>query len=122
MEKKDIKNYWLAYLHRDFSIEYKKYLLSYEIQRKQASSLHDDNLYMNINYSYSLHMFFLSTPQAWHLVGTWSEQLPNESNLIGMNQLELMMTLHFIFVPILSIIALYYFLKISKEEVKKVKG
>ena len=67
-------------------------------------------------------MFFLSTPQAWHLVGTWAEQVPNESNLIGMNQLELMMTLHFIFVPILSIVALYYFLKISKEEAKKARG
>ena len=45
-------------------------------------------------------MFFLSIPQAWHLVGTWSEQLPNESNLIGMGQTELMMTLHSIFVPL----------------------
>jgi len=35
-------------------------------------------------------MFFLSIPQAWHLVGTWSEQLPSESNLIGMGQTELM--------------------------------
>ena len=42
-------------------------------------------------------MFFLSIPQAWHLVGTWSEQLPSESNLIGMGQTELMMTLHSIF-------------------------
>ena len=57
-----------------------------------------------------------------HLVGTWAEQVPNESSLIGMNQLELMMTLHFIFVPILSIVALYYFLKISKEEAKKARG
>ena len=45
-------------------------------------------------------MFFLSIPQAWHLVGTWSEQLPSESNLIGMGQTELMMTLHSIFVPV----------------------
>tara|TARA_B100000945_G_scaffold148032_1_gene118551 strand:- start:368 stop:571 length:204 start_codon:yes stop_codon:yes gene_type:complete len=67
-------------------------------------------------------MFLLSIPQAWHLAGTWSEQLPNDSNLIGMNQLELMMTLHFIFVPILLIVALYYFLKISKEEAKKVQS
>ena len=33
----------------------------------------------------------------------------------------IMMTLHFIFVPILSIVALYYFLKLSKEEAKKVR-
>ena len=67
-------------------------------------------------------MFFLSIPQAWHLVGTWAEQVPNDSNLIGMNEIELMMTLHFIFVPILLVVALYYFLKISKEEAKKVRG
>ncbi len=82
----------------------------------------NDMFYIDIIFSYSSYMFFLSTPQAWHLVGTWSEQLPNDSNLIGMNQLELMMTLHFIFVPILSIVALYYFLKISKEEAKKIRG
>ena len=52
-------------------------------------------------------MFFLSIPQAWHLVGTWSEQLPNESNLIGMGQTELMMTLHSIFVPLLLVISYY---------------
>jgi len=39
-----------------------------------------------------------------------------------MSQLELMMTLHFIFVPVLSIVALYFFLKISREEAKKVRG
>ena len=77
---------------------------------------------MNINFTYSSHMIFLSIPQAWHLAGTWSEQLPNDSNLIGMSQLELMMTLHFIFVPVLSIVALYFFLKISREEAKKVRG
>ena len=54
-------------------------------------------------------MFFLSIPQAWHLVGTWSEQLPNESNLIGMGQAELMMTLHSIFVPLLLVISYYLF-------------
>ena len=67
-------------------------------------------------------MFFLSIPQAWHLVGTWSEQLPSESNLIGMSQLELMMTLHSIFVPLLFGIGFYYFIKLSREESKKVKG
>tara|TARA_Y100000589_G_scaffold211798_1_gene199682 strand:+ start:98 stop:301 length:204 start_codon:yes stop_codon:yes gene_type:complete len=67
-------------------------------------------------------MLFLSVPQAWHLAGTWSEQMPKESNLIGMGQLELMMTLHSIFVPILFVIGLYYFLKLSKEERRKVKG
>ena len=77
-------------------------------------------MFICINSSYSSYMFFLSIPQAWHLVGTWSEQLPNNSNLIGMSQLELMMTLHFIFLPIFSIITLYYFLKIFKQETKKV--
>ena len=67
-------------------------------------------------------MSFLSIPQAWHLVGTWSEQLPSESNLIGMGQTELMMTLHSIFVPLLIVISYYLFNSISKKESKKIKG
>ena len=67
-------------------------------------------------------MFFLSIPQAWHLAGTWSEQLPNESNLIGMSQTELMMTLHSIFVPLLIVISYYLFIQLSKKESKKLKG
>ena len=67
-------------------------------------------------------MFFLSIPQAWHLAGTWSEQLPSDSNLIGMSQTELMMTLHSIFVPLLLVISYYLFLQLAKKESKKVKG
>ena len=67
-------------------------------------------------------MFFLSIPYAWHLVGTWSEQLPNESNLIGMSQTELMMTLHSIFVPLLIVIVYYSFNRLIKSEEKKIGG
>ena len=67
-------------------------------------------------------MFFLSIPQAWHLVGTWSEQVPSESNLIGMGETELMMTLHSIFVPIILVIGAYFYFKLTKEERKKAKG
>tara|TARA_B100000945_G_C20240804_1_gene529857 strand:- start:621 stop:824 length:204 start_codon:yes stop_codon:yes gene_type:complete len=67
-------------------------------------------------------MFFLSIPQAWHLAGTWSEQLPSESNLIGMSQTELMMTLHSIFVPLLLVISYYLFNRLTKNLSKKVKG
>ena len=67
-------------------------------------------------------MFYLSIPQAWHLVGTWSEQLPNNSNLIGMGQVELMMTLHSIFVPLLIVIGYYLMFKNSKAETKKIKN
>ena len=67
-------------------------------------------------------MFFLSIPQAWHLAGTWSEQLPSETSLIGMSQTELMMTLHSIFVPLLLVISYFLFLKLSKGNSKKVKG
>ena len=67
-------------------------------------------------------MFFLSIPQAWHLAGTWSEQLPSESSLIGMSQTELMMTLHSIFVPLLLVIAYFIILTLSKSDSKKVKG
>ena len=67
-------------------------------------------------------MFFLSVPQAWHLAGTWSEQLPSSSSLIGMSQTELMMTLHSIFVPLLLVISYFLFLRLSKSDSKKVKG
>ena len=67
-------------------------------------------------------MFFLSIPQAWHLAGTWSEQLPSESSLIGMSQTELMMTLHSIFVPLLLVISYFLFLRLSKSKTNKVKG
>ena len=67
-------------------------------------------------------MFFLSIPQAWHLAGTWSEQLPSDSNLIGMNQTELMMTLHSIFVPLLLVISYYLFIRLAKNVSKKAKG
>ena len=67
-------------------------------------------------------MFFLSIPQAWHLVGTWSEQLPSDSSLIGMSNTELMMTLHSIFIPLLLVISYYLFLRLIKNESKKVKG
>ena len=67
-------------------------------------------------------MFFLSIPQAWHLAGTWSEQLPSESSLIGMSQTELMMTLHSIFVPLLLVISYFLFFRLSKSNSKKIKG
>ncbi len=67
-------------------------------------------------------MFFLSIPQAWHLAGTWSEQLPSESSLIGMSQTELMMTLHSIFVPLLLVISYFLFFRLSKSDSKKIKG
>jgi len=67
-------------------------------------------------------MFFLSIPQAWHLVGTWSEQVPNQSSLIGMGELELMMTLHSIFVPLLLVIGVYFFITLSREERRKAKS
>ena len=67
-------------------------------------------------------MVFLSIPQAWHLVGTWSEQVPNQSSLIGMGELELMMTLHSIFVPLLLVIGVYFFITLSREERRKAKS
>ena len=67
-------------------------------------------------------MFFLSVPHAWHLVGTWSEQLPSESSLIGMGQTELMMTLHSIFLPLSLVISYYLFNRFSKNNSTNVKG
>ena len=67
-------------------------------------------------------MFFLSVPHAWHLVGTWSEQLPSESSLIGMGQTELMMTLHSIFLPLSLVISYYLYNRFSKNNSTNVKG
>ena len=76
---------------------------------------------MEINLTYMIDMFFLSIPQAWHLAGTWSQQLPNDASLIGMSQLELMMTLHSIFVPLLLVISYYLFIKLTKNESREAK-
>ena len=67
-------------------------------------------------------MVFLSVPHAWHLVGTWSEQLPSESSLIGMGQTELVMTLHSIFLPLSLVISYYLYNRFSKNNSKNVKG
>ena len=67
-------------------------------------------------------MVFLSVPQAWHLVGTWSEQLPSESSLIGMGQTELVMTLHSIFLPLSLVISYYLYNRFSKNNSTNVKG
>ena len=67
-------------------------------------------------------MFFLSVPHAWHLVGTWSEQLPSESSLIGMGQTELVMTLHSIFLPLSLVISYYLYNRFSKNNSTNVKG
>ena len=67
-------------------------------------------------------MVFLSAPHAWHLVGTWSEQLPSESSLIGMGQKELMMTLHSIFLPLSLVISYYLYNRFSKNNSTNVKG
>ena len=67
-------------------------------------------------------MIVLSIPEAWHLVGTWSEQLPSESSLIGMGQPELMMTLHSIFIPLSLVISYYLFNRLSKNNSTNVKG
>ena len=67
-------------------------------------------------------MVFLSVPYAWHLVGTWSEQLPSESSLIGMGQTELVMTLHSIFLPLSLVISYYLYNRFSKNNSTNVKG
>ena len=67
-------------------------------------------------------MVFLSVPHAWHLVGTWSEQLPSDSSLIGMGQTELVMTLHSIFLPLSLVISYYLYNRFSKNNSTNVKG
>ena len=67
-------------------------------------------------------MLFLSVPHAWHLVGTWSDQLPSESSIIGMGKIELMMTLHSIFIPLSLVISYYLYNRLSKKNSTSVKG
>ena len=54
------------------------------------------------------------------MVGTWSEQIPSDSSLIGMGETELMMTLHSIFLPLSLAISYYVFSRFSKNKSKKV--
>ena len=67
-------------------------------------------------------MVFLSVPHAWHLVGTWSEQLPSESSVIGMWQTELVMTLNSIFLALSLVISYYLYNRFSKNNSTNVKG
>lgn len=67
-------------------------------------------------------MFFLSIPYAWHLAGTWSEQLPDNSNLIGMDNSALIMTLHSIFIPLLLVICFYIYKQVITKKAPKVRS
>ena len=63
-------------------------------------------------------MIFSSMPKVWHLVGTWSDQLPVQGNLIGLTDGEFMMVLHSIFLPLLFTLGIYFTL-VEKNKGKK---
>ena len=52
-------------------------------------------------------MVFSAIPKVWHLVGTWSDQLPDQVNLIGLSDMQFMMVLHSIFLPLLFSLGIY---------------
>tara|TARA_B100000700_G_C14563868_1_gene632375 strand:+ start:404 stop:598 length:195 start_codon:yes stop_codon:yes gene_type:complete len=64
-------------------------------------------------------MIFSSIPKVWHLVGTWSEQLPVQGNLTGLSDFEFMMVLHSIFLPLLFSLGIYFTL-LEKNKGKRV--
>ena len=87
---------------------FKKKLTKHNVEVLRPNNVNDCNQIFARDLGFVIsNMFFLSIPHAWHLAGTWSEQLPNDANLIGMSQTELMMTLHSIFVPLLLITESY---------------
>ncbi len=49
-------------------------------------------------------MIFLSNPQVWTLSGTWSDRALSAS---GLTNLELMMTIDTILLPIICVVGIY---------------
>tara|TARA_Y100001968_G_scaffold275871_1_gene269845 strand:- start:869 stop:1063 length:195 start_codon:yes stop_codon:yes gene_type:complete len=63
-------------------------------------------------------MIFSAIPKVWHLVGTWSEQMPIDTNLTGLSEIELMMVLHSIFIPLIFSLGVYFTL-VEKNKSKR---
>ena len=61
-------------------------------------------------------MIFSAIPKVWHLVGTWSDQLPDQANLIGLSDVQFMMVLHSIFLPLLFSLGIYFTLLEKNKE------
>tara|TARA_B100000927_G_scaffold139793_1_gene112851 strand:+ start:302 stop:490 length:189 start_codon:yes stop_codon:yes gene_type:complete len=60
--------------------------------------------------------YFLSNPPVYTLPGTWSDSV----NYTGLSEVQMMITMHSIFVPLVIIVGAYYLYSISDNKSKKV--
>ena len=60
--------------------------------------------------------YFLSNPPVYTLPGTWSDSV----NYTGLSEVQMMITMHSILVPLVIIVGAYYLYSISDNKSKKV--
>tara|TARA_R100001480_G_C4615555_1_gene165509 strand:+ start:206 stop:394 length:189 start_codon:yes stop_codon:yes gene_type:complete len=60
--------------------------------------------------------YFLSNPPVYTLPGTWSDSV----NYTGLSDVQMMITMHSILVPLVIIVGAYYLYSISDNKSKKV--
>ena len=58
-------------------------------------------------------MIFLSNPQVWHLAGTWSDSVIQSPT--GMTDLQMMISMHVITVPLVLILGAYFLFETAKK-------
>ena len=58
-------------------------------------------------------MIFLSNPQVWTLSGTWSDRTLSSS---GLTDMELVMTLNTILLPVIFVVGLYILSSVGKRK------
>jgi len=63
-------------------------------------------------------MIFLSNPQVWQLAGTWSDSVTVSPT--GMTDLQMMISMHVITVPLVLLIGGYFLLTTARNERAKV--
>jgi len=58
-------------------------------------------------------MIFLSNPQVWTLSGTWSDRALSAT---GLTDMELVMTLNTILLPVIFVVGLYILSSVGKRK------
>tara|TARA_R100001015_G_C4572425_1_gene130281 strand:- start:568 stop:753 length:186 start_codon:yes stop_codon:yes gene_type:complete len=58
-------------------------------------------------------MIFLSNPQVWQLAGTWSDSVTVSPT--GMTDLQMMISMHVITVPLVLILGAYFLFETAKK-------
>ena len=58
-------------------------------------------------------MIFLSNPQVWQLAGTWSDSVIQSPT--GMTDLQMMISMHVITVPLVLILGAYFLFETAKK-------